>query len=453
MNKRTMVITLLVTMMFAAICSCDKEGSGHIESSEGLSATEKYQAKQFYHSELIKTFHTTDVKNLDINRQLYLLQALIRQIEVYEKCSEAGAYLTMKAVNLESAAITHELPDILFLRGQSLFIEEKFNEAQLILSQYLDQNDENTDALNTTARIYVNAIESGIGFSQLFIAKDGEGSTDKPGCLSGEAIEYPQLILSDFDVFSENTYDCAEGRKCDWEVVDLSIYPYLKSRMLHEILPLVYGPDTLKAEQSQEELFIDLLGEIARSYLYPNAESISKVLNRIEEKNLKNKRPFTTYYQIANSIRLDLEEVAFSLATTEPLTLLRILNRNDNLKVNKNYLAEIYVGVLPHLFDASLSTPYRDYIYVELWDLLWREDIDMLESFRLRKGFSPGVVSPDFFLDLLPYRVLHPKENGLGNRDLKTQVQHHPYLRPLIRSYEYLAVKSMSTSVSKTGVG
>lgn len=394
---------------------------------------------------------STGIEKSDINRHLYLLQAIIRQVEVYEKCARVGADLTSRAIQIESKAIGLDIPGRLFLEGQAYFIQNDNEAARGALSDFLEEAGGESDPLRKTTQLYLDALDQGVPFMQLFTTSGGEVNQKVPGCLENANLSVTDLLSMDFNMFTVNKYDCGEDELCEWEIPDLSVYPYLRARLLLEAVP--YTHNKFSKIKPQEQLIYDLMANIVEAFRLNDTNTLKPIVYTISEKGLATSKSFSTPYQIAHSLVKASMTLPEDIAQSEPLTVLRIMSRNKNNGLEKADIFEIYNTVLPSLFNASLNTEYRDYVYVELWNFLWANDKVLLEQFRLSKGYSPGVVAPDFFLDLLPYRVSHPKENRLGNKDLKTQVQHHPYLRPLIGSYEYISEKSKPDNTGKTGVG
>ena len=447
-NRALVNIGIVIVIILLVACGSD---SLDISGVNPISAVEKHQAKQFWHSQLLNTMLTKGIQEQDINRHLYLLEALIRQVEVYDKSALVGADLTSRAIQMESSDIGFSLPDKSFIDGQAYFIQNVPDKAIVLLEKYLDQTNGASTTLQNTASMYLRALNAGERFERLFLTPEGGLKELLPGCLDGNALSISELLATDFDVYDSRKYDCGLVEPCLWEIADLSVFPYLKARVLTE--SIFYTQITFQNIKPQEYLFYELLASIAHSIRTQDNSRLVENLHTIKSKGLEKKNPFATYYQLSRSFETSKPADFQNIAKTEPLTLFRILNSYDDFNLDDKQIEVIYKTALPTLFDGSLSTQYRDYVYVELWKYLWNHDLALLEKFRLSKGYSPGVIAPDFFLDLLPYRVSHSKENGLGNKDLKTQVQHHPYLRPLIKSYEYIAVKSMSDNAGKTGVG
>jgi len=416
-----------------------------------ISAGEKFDAKEFRHGKLIHTMLAQEIHSEDIDRHLYLLEAIIRQVEVYEKCARVAADLSLRAIQSESEAVGKDLPNKRFIEGQTAYIQEDMERARSALEAFLDQSKQESSPLMHTARLYLQAIEAGVQFAGLFQTSTGETSQILPGCLEGKSLPTSDLLIMDYNFFELNEYDCGGDKPCSWETPDLSIYPYLKARLLSE--GLSYTENTFTESDSKEGVFFELLSSIVKSYSSSDPDKVNDIIQDLESKDLSHKRPFATYYQIAKSLRpIEMYKIGLD-EDQQPLMLLRSIRTSENGAFGKTTVSMVYEAVLPSLFNASFSTEYRDYVYVELWNYLWKNDKDLLEQFRLNKGYSPGVVAPDFFLDLLPYRVTHPRETRLGNKDLKTQIQHHPYLRPLISSYEYISEKSTPDNTGKTGVG
>ncbi len=454
MMKRLTIYALVFILIIIALLFFFSEkdpGVKKVKSYKPISASEKFNVKQFWHGKTIQALLSTRMVESDINRHLYLLQAIIRQAEVYEKCAQIGADLTSRAIQIESKAVGLDIPGKLFLEGQASFIQNDTEAARGALSDFLEEAVGESNPLRKTTQLYLDALDQGVPFIRLFMTPAGEVNQKVPGCLEDANLLITDLLSMDFNVFPANKYDCGEDELCEWEIADLSIFPYLRARLLLEATPDTHNE--FQEIKPQEQLIYDLLASIVETFRIDDTKTLEIVVHSINEKGLATSRPFATFYQIAHSLVNANKSLPEDMAKSEPLTLLRIMGRKKNNSLKKADISEIYDAVLPSLFNASLNTEYRDYVYVELWNFLWANDKALLEQFRLSKGYSPGVIAPDFFLDLLPYRVSHPKENRLGTKDLKTQVQHHPYLRPLIGSYEYISVKSGPDNNGKTGVG
>ncbi len=454
MMKRPTIYALVFILIIIAVIFLFSENDPEVtkvKSYKPISASEKFNAKQFWHGKTIKSLLSTRMEKSDINRHLYILQAIIRQIEVYEKCAQVGADLTSRAIEIESKAIGLDIPGKLFIEGQASFIQNDTEAARGALSDFLEEAGGESNPLRKTTQLYLDALDQGVPFMQMFTTPGGDAIKNVPGCIEDANLSISDLLSMDFNVFTANKYDCGEDELCKWEIPDLSVYPYLRARLLLEAVP--YTHNKFSEIKPQEQLIYDLMANIVEAFRLNDTNTLEPVVHTISEKGLATSKSFTTPYQIAHSLVKSSKTLPEDIAQSEPLTLLRIMSRNKNNGLNKADISEIYNAVLPSLFNSSLNTEYRDYVYVELWNFLWANDKVLLEQFRLSKGYSPGVVAPDFFLDLLPYRVSHPKENRLGNKDLKTQVQHHPYLRPLIGSYEYISENSKPDNTGKTGVG
>ncbi len=450
MLRQPFVKWIFPVLLILGLISCGNDVKV-ADAYKPISAGEKFDAKEFRHAKLIHTLLAKDIHAQDIDRHLYLLQAIIRQIEVYDKCAEVAADLSLRATESESEFIGSDLPNKRFIEGQSAFINKDLKSARTALETFIDESGDKSTHLSQTAQLYLKAMESKIEFNRLFLTATGEMSPQVPACLTGKDLSTQDLLIMDYNIFESNEYDCGRGEPCTWETPDLSIYPFLKARLLTEASSI--SNTRFADSESMEVMFYELLSSIVKIYSSGDTDWAEGVNQKLESKKLSHKRPFATFYQIAKSLTHKNKKKFGSEENLQPLLLLRAIRESGNAAAANFSVSSVYDLVLPSLFDASLSTEYRDYVYVELWHFLWMNDRTLLEQFRLNKGYSPGVVAPDFFLDLLPYRVSHPRETRLGNKDLKTQIQYHPYLRPLINSYEYISEKSAPDNTGKTGVG
>jgi hypothetical protein len=443
-------ILFIAVLMIIALSGCDKEETLS-EAFNPITAGEKYDNKQFWHGKLIHSMLTQGIHPEDFDRHLYFLQALIRQTEVYEKCAQVGADLSVRAIQIESKAIGQDLPNKLFIEGQTAFVGNDPGSARSSLEMFLKKSSGEPNPLRKTAQLYLQAIDAEKQFMRLFLTPTGEMTENLPSLLEGTKLTTQDLLTMEYNFSHTSAYDCGESELCSWDTPDLSVYPFLTAKLVTETA--IHSNVRMEVFNNIEGMLYQLLFGIVEFSRTNDGTKLELVLQEIETQKLSHSREFETYYQIAMSLTPVRGDYFQAEEHIQPLMLLRALRNSENEALRNIGVSQIYDVVLPSLFNSDLSTEYRDYVYVELWNFLWMNDKDLLEKFRLNKGYSPGVVAPDFFIDLLPYRVTHPRETRLGNKDLKTQVQHHPYLRLLISSYEYISEKSRPDNAGKTGVG
>jgi len=429
------LLILLSSLLSCEKCSKEdtvKRANEHSAEIKPISSPENRLIKTAEHAALIKVMLSEGIQDQDVQRQLYLLQSSYWLSNNFLRSAKMCAFLTKRELEFREGENNTKLKSRNFVLGQYLYVTGDLEGATKALTRYISENF-GVSSLQETAQTYLSAIEQNIPFESLFF--EGEIQAESELLMGLRDKSFVELLDYKFDDFIREKVPCGDDA-CDLPIVDLSVYPYLNMRLHRKIGQ--YMSRNFEHDSAKEVLLHDWFSSLFQSTIPSKPRSYDTILKGIEHEGLHNKKNLKLYYECLlirkSGVTPDVER--------NPLAFIKKTNMELDIKdVSSSHTGKVYGQVLPVLFNDNYSPQYRDNIYVSLWSYLFAMDRDLLEQFKLEKGYSPRVATPEYFLDLLPYQAEHPIENPMGSTRLKNAVKTNNYLRPLIASYEYIARK------------
>ena len=361
-----MALLVLLILSISRPRHVDDE-SGKIDKRETkmqkLTAVEKQQKKKNEHVELRKLVLKDGVDEQDLRRCLELLQATYWLSMNYDKAGRVGAFLSTEYVGFLAQSTTHTLIYRDFLLGQANYVDNKPEIAKQFLKTFILNQDAHNDAVKT-AQLYLNAIQEDIQYANLFLSGFSDPVTNQMKML--DDLPFPDVLNFQHDKHIFEAFDCEAPENCRLIVVDLSIYPYLKHRLIQDIAPFTELSYSDRSEKDQ--LMYSWFVALVKSLSSKTSTNLDQILEDIRSAKLDNKQPYKLYYDIAKSLSQQMVEK--QEANSAPLSFIKIHNE---LSFDNSYSGvplSVYNSVLPAFFNNDLSIRYRDNLFISSWPYL-----------------------------------------------------------------------------------
>ncbi len=457
--------TKLIRLFILVLITLTTQGcSEKIDSSgpQPLNSQQRLWIKSNQHGELMKSILNENIESHDIRRHIYLLRAGFWECRSLLETAETAMRLMEKSTILFEEENGFTLQNQDFVNGQIKYISKDLVGAHDSFNRFLNTSGVEPELIVST-KMYLNAISEKISYSDMFNANQYDKIVDRLKEFEDElstTTSYSHILTSNdlgeslsypYEITTVETYKCSNGVLCEWEIQDLLSYAVARGSILFHLDK--FTKLSFPTAKPKERLLYELLVALIDNMRFGEVKGLEEIISKIDHAGFGESRTFLVLFQYATGIIGALENTPNIVGSFEPLSLIVFLNHNlQSEKVGIDPTV-VYETLIPVLFNSKYPTEYRDLLYVELWGYLWREDQNLLERYRDRKGLTPEIRSPEYILQLLPYRANHPLENRLGMQALKTLQSNFHYLRPLIPSYEYISITSTSVINGTTTSG
>jgi len=430
-------------------CGCQKKDP-ETSVSKPLNGLQKQANELHKYGQLIASLLDDGIVESDIRQHIYLLRAGFWELNLQLESAQTAAILKETSSKLLIQENQFSLQTQSFVDIQNYYIKGNLDSASDLLSKNQDIPNRFPDLefsykaleylisnkLLLSELLKPDNFESFIGYCREILT-NLDMDRGYRALVSEDLLDVSVITEYPFATYTFEQYECGT-ESCTWPIEELLAYSFTAGRLAQILLP--FCGRSFPAAKMNEQLLYNIYSSLILNQLDTGVGSLETVMRQIEAADLHTKSPFQIPYEIGFS-RMTKNTISDKNFPKEhPLAYVLLLNNNleKSGSISQSYADEVLENVFPVLIDKEYAISYRDLLYEKLWFYLWNKDLTVLEKFRIKKGVSLEINTPEYFLSLLPYWSEHIQESGLGMQRLKTSQSDFQYLRPLISSYEYI---------------